>query len=125
MIRRPPRSTRTDTLFPYTTLFRSDRRGRGVAVLAPLHPQQHRHHHPGEDQERTGLVHQAGRLEPSDRSSDAGWEEGAAGRSEERRVGKECVSTCRSRWSPYHYKKKNKPVENNKIVSYVHITPSK
>src|SRR3546814_2053590 len=33
MIRRPPRSTRTDTLFPYTTLFRShgragDRRGR-------------------------------------------------------------------------------------------------
>src|SRR3546814_11093761 len=27
-------------------------------------------------------------------------------RSEERRVGKECVSTCRSRWSPYHYKKK-------------------
>src|SRR3546814_14145600 len=28
-------------------------------------------------------------------------------RSEERRVGKECVSTCRSRWSPYHYKKKD------------------
>src|SRR3546814_11527061 len=28
-------------------------------------------------------------------------------RSEERRVGKECVSTCSSRWSPYHYKKKN------------------
>src|SRR3546814_5887654 len=26
----------------------------------------------------------------------------AAFRSEERRVGKECVSTCRSRWSPYH-----------------------
>src|SRR3546814_14343949 len=26
MIRRPPRSTRTDTLFPYTTLFRSGRR---------------------------------------------------------------------------------------------------
>src|SRR3546814_16502771 len=30
-----------------------------------------------------------------------------AERSEERRVGKECVSTCRSRWSPYHYKKKH------------------
>src|SRR3546814_14310708 len=30
---------------------------------------------------------------------------GKAGRSEERRVGKECVSTCRSRWSPYHSKK--------------------
>src|SRR3546814_17500168 len=27
MIRRPPRSTRTDTLFPYTTLFRSQRNG--------------------------------------------------------------------------------------------------
>src|SRR3546814_3790608 len=31
MIRRPPRSTRTDTLFPYTTLFRSARRGRRAA----------------------------------------------------------------------------------------------
>src|SRR3546814_19780092 len=28
-----------------------------------------------------------------------------AGRSEERRVGKECVSTCRSRWYPYHSNK--------------------
>src|SRR3546814_5046074 len=27
---------------------------------------------------------------------------GLAPRSEERRVGKECVSTCRSRWAPYH-----------------------
>src|SRR3546814_9086088 len=27
---------------------------------------------------------------------------GRVARSEERRVGKECVSTCRSRWSPYH-----------------------
>src|SRR3546814_2424690 len=40
MIRRPPRSTRTDTLFPYTTLFRSHRPN---AVLLPtrrprLHP---------------------------------------------------------------------------------------
>src|SRR3546814_10019092 len=31
MIRRPPRSTRTDTLFPYTTLFRSC----GMAVIVP------------------------------------------------------------------------------------------
>src|SRR3546814_16416531 len=29
------------------------------------------------------------------------------GRSEERRVGKECVSTCRSRWSAYHSTKNN------------------
>ena len=28
--------------------------------------------------------------------------ETVGGRSEERRVGKECVATCRSRWSPYH-----------------------
>src|SRR3546814_9587995 len=35
MIRRPPRSTRTDTLFPYTTLFRSvDRYDRSVPALA-------------------------------------------------------------------------------------------
>src|SRR3546814_12638610 len=33
---------------------------------------------------------------------------GALGRSEERRVGKECVSTGRSRWSPDPYKKKKK-----------------
>src|SRR3546814_14996926 len=32
----------------------------------------------------------------------------AATRSEARRVGKECVSTCRSRWSPYQYNKQRK-----------------
>src|SRR3546814_10155967 len=32
MIRRPPRSTRTDTLFPYTTLFRSSLRGNVVLI---------------------------------------------------------------------------------------------
>src|SRR3546814_19301235 len=37
-------------------------------------------------------------------------------RSEARRVGKECVSTCRSRWSPFHYKKKY----NNKIHVKTH-----
>src|SRR3546814_11705906 len=34
------------------------------------------------------------------------------GRSEERRVGKECVSTCRSRWSPYHEKKKRATIDH-------------
>src|SRR3546814_6057682 len=50
MIRRPPRSTRTDTLFPYTTLFRSarapilgserpvSRRGRGAGSRSPRRP---------------------------------------------------------------------------------------
>src|SRR3546814_1196688 len=45
-----------------------------------------------DDRRRHGLVEIAGaerRLQPGLRS-------------EERRVGKECVSTCRSRWSPYH-----------------------
>src|SRR3546814_16321324 len=36
-------------------------------------------------------------------------------RSEERRVGKECVSQCSSRWSPYHSKKKT-------INTYIDIT---
>src|SRR3546814_11462391 len=35
-------------------------------------------------------------------------------RSEERRVGKECVSTCRSRWSPYH-KNKNSSTNHTKL----------
>src|SRR3546814_18047420 len=35
-----------------------------------------------------------------------------AGRSEERRVGKECVSTCRSRWSPSHEKKKKQVMKH-------------
>src|SRR3546814_9273948 len=39
---------------------------------------------------RSGLLHNAGR------------HAGVFNRSEERRVGKEGVSTCRSRWSPYH-----------------------
>src|SRR3546814_12914442 len=38
--------------------------------------------------------HPAEQLQVLERAGDA--------RSEERRVGKECVSTCRSRWSPYH-----------------------
>src|SRR3546814_11179061 len=41
----------------------------------------------------------------------------AGDRSEERRVGKECVSTCRSRWSPYHYKKNQACVKYNKYTT--------
>src|SRR3546814_21178824 len=37
----------------------------------------------------------------------------ARGRSEERSVGKECVSTCRSGWSPYTQKKKNTKTHTN------------
>src|SRR3546814_1399028 len=38
MIRRPPRSTRTDTLFPYTTLFRSGR-GQRLETIADARPE--------------------------------------------------------------------------------------
>src|SRR3546814_15866849 len=41
-------------------------------------------------------VAQARHNQLTDAHKNDGW------RSEERRVGKECVSTCRSRWSPYH-----------------------
>src|SRR3546814_16258472 len=55
--------------------------------------------------------------------------EGSGPRSEERRVGKECVSTCRSRWSSYHSKKNNrnekhthiKPIQNNKTNKIQHV----
>src|SRR3546814_17233386 len=47
-----------------------------------------------------------------------GWQRYSAGksmvRSEERSVGKECVSTCRSRWSPYHYKNTTNHTKNIK-----------
>src|SRR3546814_6987348 len=38
MIRRPPRSTRTDTLFPYTTRFRSAVAGRGIGLFPAVAP---------------------------------------------------------------------------------------
>src|SRR3546814_10265932 len=42
-------------------------------------------------------------IEISFAHKDIRWSNNATNnRSEERRVGKECVSTCRSRWSPYH-----------------------
>src|SRR3546814_3275311 len=44
MIMRPPRSTRTDTLFPYTTLFRSEERGVAVEVHRIIAPMPGRDH---------------------------------------------------------------------------------
>src|SRR3546814_12267096 len=106
MIRRPPRSTRTDTLFPYTTLFRSTNALRTCLWVDD------------------GEVDQAIGIAPLRRIIEACriYREGAGRdaqkaarkphafcyrtfqdeRSEERRVGKECVSTCRSRGSSYH-----------------------
>src|SRR3546814_10921531 len=42
-----------------------------------------------------------------------GFSDAQGERSEERRVGNECVSTCRSRWSPYHYKEKVNTIDLN------------
>src|SRR3546814_13267277 len=111
MRRRPPRSTRTDTLLPYTTLFRS--RHRAVSNLSY-----------GQRPRRQMMLMAKTSYSDSFRVWDAPlrlfhWllvaaitiaflsSEGDSGiadwhRSEERRVGKECVSTCRSRWSPSH-----------------------
>src|SRR3546814_3187680 len=52
---------------------------------------------PAQDQPGTAGIGQ--RLQPVERVGIARQD---MQRSEERRVGKECVSTCRSRWSPYH-----------------------
>src|SRR3546814_15104711 len=89
MIRRPPRSTRTDTLFPYTTLFRSKQRRAASRIAA-----------------RAAALSFSRLLVMLSSSEPAHIEcircrprRHAVRRSEERRVGKECVSTCRSRWS--------------------------
>src|SRR3546814_18349746 len=97
-IRLPSRSTRTDTLFPYTTLFRSAL-GETMAVTFVI---------------GNAFTLPSSIFSPSNSIASAlanefyeagGLQKSALlelGRSEERRVGKECVSTCRSRWSPYH-----------------------
>src|SRR3546814_14058768 len=53
----------------------------------------------------TDFVHAHSRAKIAVQLAHAGRK--GATRSEERRVGKECVSTCSSRWSQYHYQKKN------------------
>src|SRR3546814_13553568 len=104
MIRRPPRSTRTDTLFPYTTLFRSPgaaavtRQALEAAGLdAGALPPRRR----GRRSVEAPLTRQESKPKAQRRQE----RPFAAARSDERRGGKEWVSTCRSRWSPYHEKK--------------------
>src|SRR3546814_12657391 len=118
MCRRPPRSTRTDTLFPYTTLFRSVGAFLAASTLSADGDL-------GAGMLATGagaalashLLKSGARAvlntspEPvSNWTASATEDVAVVGglRSEERRVGKECVSTCRSRWSPYPYKKNQK-----------------
>src|SRR3546814_13878720 len=83
--------------------------GRGEQLAAPFH--RAIHHRPDDPDLRTTLIAllmQAGRYGDALDEIDAARQVfgAAAWRSDERRVGKECVSTCRSRWSPHHYKKK-------------------
>src|SRR3546814_13116351 len=118
MIRRPPRSTRTDTLFPYTSLFRSRscrtlRRNRGkrqcecsaelivnlCSGRQPLVLEKRTH---ARIENRFGLLHIAIRAKPAFEVPWFDRDDTAIVRSEERRVGKEGVSTCRSWGSPDH-----------------------
>src|SRR3546814_5559999 len=62
MNRRPPGSTRTDTLFPYTTLFRSH-----IAESLPRLVGRELHRRAGQQQRRADLWRQAGRLAPDRR----------------------------------------------------------
>src|SRR3546814_13273719 len=130
MIRRPPRSTRTDTLFPYTTLFRS--RGNSWEADAFMyHPDLIRHpdncpalvlnadytplsYYPlsvwpwqtaikAVFLERVDIVASYER-EVHSQSWAMKIPSVIALRAEERRLGKEGVSTCRSRGAPYHTK---------------------
>src|SRR3546814_20821689 len=113
MIRRPPESTLTDTLVPYATLFRSLIGLEGVATPIKTRIEGLREEHL-----QLGAAYQKGRDAFVTAGGDAAAGDAAAKgvdraaseqmsalvvelRSEERRVGKECVSTCRSRWSPY------------------------
>src|SRR3546814_14377177 len=105
MILRPTGSTRTNTLFPYATLFRSSsaRDGRFIERLGYYNPNAK-----GQEQKLTldlaRVEHwQKNGAQLSDRVAylvkTATKAAASAGRSEERRVGNECVSTCRCVWS--------------------------
>src|SRR3546814_16769116 len=115
MIRRPPRSTRTDTLFPYTTLFRSEAtdlvtKGYDIAnYVKPLAEGTIRTTMPpvvtntmsnAVELAQAALDEENSKLDIAQLRCNQSTEDAALSRSEERRVGKECVSTCRSRWPP-------------------------
>src|SRR3546814_14308560 len=131
MIRRPPRSTRTDTLFPYTTLFRSSHRawvqpppcpprraGCGCSRRRPCdgekgHEAEASFRHPSYARARPGGAgfsecRGAGEIAPRPARTAAQAEEDRATvrRTEERREGTEGGSTSKSLWSPETLKKK-------------------
>src|SRR3546814_20289588 len=124
MIRRPPRSTRTDTLFPYTTRFRSIVILEQGGVLAQHDTPANILGSPASDfvADFVGADRALKRLKVTEIAREDLRQppvlpiglpldearrrmEADALSSAARRVGKACVSTCRSRWSPEHYKK--------------------
>src|SRR3546814_7932548 len=117
MIRRQPRSTRTDTLFPYTTLFRSGRRAAELAV----HPDQPRQPHQPHRSGRQGRD-RAARRPAGDGVSRGAAALGAPDRSEEHTS--ELQSLMRISYAVFCLKKKKKP-HMNKNDSYSKINTSK
>src|SRR3546814_12215599 len=101
MIRRPPISTRTDTLFPYTTLFRSLAETLIGKKSGKFDASDYQNHYVDAIKR---VIAKKAKAKGKRVLEDV--EEPGPVRSEERSVGKECVSTCRSRWSPHHQKKK-------------------
>src|SRR3546814_18983718 len=65
------------------------------------------------------------KAQPSTRAAEAFFlnmkKQATVARSEERRVGKEGVSTYRSRWSPSHEKKNNRKLSNSKTIEVKQI----
>src|SRR3546814_19125631 len=130
MIRRPPRSTRTDTLFPYTTLFRSGAveagrdplatgeihdfftRGRRRRVERQIGTETEREFPAFDNRiERNHLATQRLGREPPRRAprpetpdADRAQAIDAELNEDEPRGGKESASKCRSRGSPWHIK---------------------
>src|SRR3546814_17056169 len=104
MVRRPPISTRTDTLFPYTTLFRSLNASAApiAATVKNFFMLRYSFDCCSWVPRKVAIALLPKRLRAGMYQDFNGMHAQSGERSEERRVGKECVSTCRSRWSPYH-----------------------
>src|SRR3546814_12097805 len=121
MIRRPPISTRTDPLFPSTTLFLSPRPAVRPFLPAALRAGVRGRADNGPCRGSASLIPSEARDQVAailafvdgDGACDIAECGHGAPRSEVRRVGKECVSTCRSRWAPHHKKNRTTHTTHN------------